>query len=212
MSKIILCVPDGNLLRSLKTWLGESGYETTGFGSAVEAVTETFARMPRLAVVELRQLDVEGLAAARRIHERFAIPIIVIADTCSQENLRRAAEVGVRALLTKPLREQEILAALGLSLDEARRVQALKDEVRALKESIERRKLVEQAKGMLMERDGLTEAEAFRKIQKLAMDRRIPMRRMAETLLLADRSGSTNRINTGRWNSPPEAANFDRSS
>ena len=212
MSKIILCVPDGNLLRSLKTWLGESGYETTGFGSAVEAVTETFARMPRLAVVELRQLDVEGLAAARRIHERFAIPIIVIADTCSQENLRRAAEVGVRALLTKPLREQEILAALGLSLDEARRVQALKDEVRALKESIERRKMVEQAKGMLMERDGLTEAEAFRKIQKLAMDRRIPMRRMAETLLLADRSGSTNRINTGRWNSPPEAANFDRSS
>ena len=212
MSKIILCISDGNLLKSLETWLGESGYETAGFGSTEEAVTEAFARMPRLAVVELRQLDVEGLAAARRIHERFAIPIIVIADTCSQENLRRAAEVGVRALLTKPLREQEILAALGLSLDEARRVQALKDEVRALKESIERRKLVEQAKGMLMERDGLTEAEAFRKIQKLAMDRRIPMRRMAETLLLADRSSSTNRINTGRWKSPPEAADFDRSS
>lgn len=73
-----------------------------------------------------------------------------------------------------------------LSLAETRRVQALKDEVKALKESIERRKVVEQAKGMLMERDGLTEAEAFRKIQNFAMDRRIPMRRMAETLLLAE--------------------------
>jgi len=185
MSKIILCMPDGNLLRSLETWLGESGYETTGFGSTEEAVTEAFARLPRLAVVELRQLDVEGLAATRRIHERFAIPIIVVADTCSQENLSRAAWAGVRALLTKPLRKQDTLAAMKLSIAETLRVQALKDEVRALKESIERRKMVEQAKGMLMERDGLTEAEAFRKIQKLAMDRRMPMRCMAETLLLA---------------------------
>ena len=193
MSKIILCVRDRNLLGRLETLLGESGYGTTGFGSTEETVTGTFARMPRLAVVELRQLDVDGLAATRRIHERFAIPIIVIADTCSQENLWHAADAGVRALLTKPLREQDILVALRLSLAETLRVQALKDQARGLKESIERRKMVEQAKGMLMERDGLTEAEAFRKIQKLAMDRRIPMRRMAETLLLADRSGSTSR-------------------
>jgi len=189
MSKIILCMSDGNLQRSLETWLGESGYETTGFDSTEEAVNDFFARKPRLAVVELRQLDLEGLAATRKIYERFAIPIIVIADTCSQENLSRAAWAGVRALLTKPLRKQEILAAMGLSLAETRRVQALNDEVRALKESIERRKVVEQAKGMLMERDGSTEAEAFRKIQKLAMDRRMPMRRMAETLLLADQIG-----------------------
>jgi response regulator NasT len=113
------------------------------------------------------------------------------------DTVQKAGEFGASMILTKPLREQELLAALVLSLAAARRLSALKAEVLALKEGIENRKVIEKAKGRLMERDGLSEAEAFRKMQSLSMDRRVSMRLLAEAILLTDSIGPKKRLAFG---------------
>ena len=114
----------------------------------------------------------------------------MLAESGDLETVQNWGESVVSTILAKPVRENELTAALVLSLAAARRVDKLKEEVATLKESIESRKVIEKAKGRLMERDKLTEAEAFRSMQRLAMDRRIPMRRLAEAILLTDRIGS----------------------
>lgn len=205
MNKILLCTRDNELLGNLESWLMEPGYQTIAFVSTADAVACTFPRLPRLAVMDLQQLDNEGLSAIRRIYRRFAIPVILIVDTCSRESATRAAEAGVCAMLKKPIKKEDVLAAVGLSLAATRRVQELKNEVRALKESLERKRVVEQAKGRLMELEGLTEAEAFRKMQKVAMDRRIPMRCIAEFILFPDKPWLNRRHQSQTWKSHSDA-------
>ena len=90
--------------------------------SPEEHVIEIHVRMPRLAVLELLQFDFDGHAVARRIYARFAVPIILIVDACSNESVKLAAEFGVCAMLTKPIKGHELLAAPGFSLAAACRV------------------------------------------------------------------------------------------
>lgn len=187
MRKAILSIGDERLLGSLKKRLKEQGFaEIIACSGSGELLAEAAETLPEVAVLEISPNDETIHATSRKLWERFSIPIILVAEKCDLETAQKGVESGVSAILTKPLREEELTAALVLSLASARRLHALKGEVAALKETIESRKVVEKAKGRLMERDGLTEAEAFRRMQRLAMDRRISMRQLAEAILLAD--------------------------
>ena len=190
MGKMILYVRDEKLQGSLKKRLSSKGFaEIMAPGNLGELYLEALESLPEIAVIEFQASDRGLEGTVRKIWDRLGIPIIMISESCDVESVQSWGESVVSIILAKPVREDELMAALVLSLAAARRVDKLKEEVAALRESIESRKIIEKAKGRLMERDKLTEAEAFRRMQRLSMDRRISMRQLADAILLADRIG-----------------------
>ena len=191
MRKTVLCIHDEKLLGSLKNRLRDQGFaEIIASGSSSELYADAMESHPEVAVLEYSASEREVSQTVKKLWDRLGIPIIMIAESCELESVQKWGESILSTLLAKPVREDELMAALVLSVAAARRTDQLKEEITTLKESIETRKVVEKAKGRLMERDRLSEAEAFRRMQRLAMDRRISMRQLAEAILLTDRIGS----------------------
>ncbi|WP_224960322.1 ANTAR domain-containing response regulator [Geomonas subterranea] len=187
MGKAVLYIRDEELLQSLKNRLRERGFaEILAYGSSGELLSESLANHPEVAVIEFRGGDQEIVGTVKKLWNKLSLPIIVIAESRDLEDVQTWGESEVSTVLAKPVREEELVAALVLSISAARRVERLKEEVCSLKESIESRKVIEKAKGRLMERDKLSEAEAFRRMQRLAMDRRISMRQLADAILLTE--------------------------
>jgi len=191
MRKTVLCIHDEKLLGSLKKRLKDQGFaEIIASESAGELYADALESRPEVAVLEYSPAEREVSQTVKKLWERLGIPIIMIAESGDLEGVQKWGESMLSTILAKPVREDELMAAMALSVAAARRVDLLKEEITSLKESIETRKVVEKAKGRLMERDRLTEAEAFRRMQRLAMDRRISMRQLAEAILLTDRIGN----------------------
>ena len=191
MRKTVLCIHDEKLLGSLKKRLKDQGFaEIIASESAGELYADALESRPEVAVLEYSPSEREVSQTVKKLWERLGIPIIMIAESGDLEGVQKWGESMLSTILAKPVREDELMAAMALSVAAARRVDLLKEEITSLKESIETRKVVEKAKGRLMERDRLTEAEAFRRMQRLAMDRRISMRQLAEAILLTDRIGN----------------------
>jgi AmiR/NasT family two-component response regulator len=187
MGKAILYVHNEKLLSSLKKRLQSSGFaQIIASATPAQLYSDALEGHPEVAVVENSASEPQLNPALNKLWENLGIPIIMLAESGELEAVQKWGESIISSILAKPVREDELMAALTLSLAAARRVGRLKDEVATLKESIESRKIIEKAKGRLMERDKLTEAEAFRSMQRLAMDRRISMRQLAEAILLAD--------------------------
>ena len=190
MGKAVLYIRDEKLLGSLKKRLKSRGFaEIIAFQTPGELYADAVESPPEVAVVEFSASDGDVSEMVKKLWDRLGTPVIVIAESCDLEIVQTWGESVVSTILAKPVREEELMAALVLSIAAARRVDRLKEEVSTLKESIESRKVIEKAKGRLMERDKLTEAEAFRRMQRLAMDRRISMRQLADAILLTDRIG-----------------------
>ena len=190
MGKAVLYIRDEKLLESLKNRLAERGFaEIIESGSPDKLCGDAMASRPEVAVIEFCAGDQEISATVKKLWDGLGIPIIMIAEPSDLEKVQTWGESSVSTILAKPVREEELVAAVVLSLAAARRVDRLKEEVSTLKESIENRKVIEKAKGRLMERDKLSEAEAFRRMQRLSMDRRISMRQLADAILLSDSIG-----------------------
>ncbi|HJV66721.1 MAG TPA: ANTAR domain-containing protein [Geomonas sp.] len=190
MGKVVLYIRDEKLLGSLKKRLLARGFaEIIASATLAELYAESVENRPDIAILEYSSSEQEVNSLVKKLWDKLSIPIIMIAETADLEGVQSWGESLVSTILAKPVREEELMAALVLSLAAARRVEKLKEEVANLKENIESRKIVEKAKGRLMERDKLSEAEAFRRMQRLAMDRRISMRQLAEAILLTDRIG-----------------------
>ena len=110
----------------------------------------------------------------------------------SQRDLvERARDAGVVAYLVKPYREEELAPAIEVAMARFREFQTLQKQVDDIQQALETRKLVDRAKGILMDKQGLSEAEAFRKIQKMSMDNRKPMKDVAEAIILAHQVGQS---------------------
>lgn len=191
MRKAVLYNLDEQLLESLKKRLEQKGFaEILASGTAQELYAQAVKNRAEVAVLEVTSSDREVESTVRKLWEKLEIPIIAIAERSAVESVQKWGESMLWSVLARPVREEELVAAVVLSVSAARRIQKLKEEVASLKDTIESRKLVEKAKGRLMERDRLSEAEAFRRMQRLAMDRRISMRQLAEAILLAERLGA----------------------
>ena len=190
MGKAVMYVRDEKLRGSLKKRLNCRGFaEIVASETPGGLLADALEGHPEVAVVELPPCDREMSRIVKELWDRLAIPIIIIAESRDLEAVQSWGESVVSTILAKPVRMDELTAALVLSLAASRRMGKLKEEVERLKESIESRKVIEKAKGRLMERDKLSEAEAFRRMQRLAMDRRISMRQLGEAILLADGIG-----------------------
>jgi response regulator NasT len=155
-------------------------------GDGETAVTMALSRLPDIAILDISMPKMDGITATREIRKKIKIPIIFLTAAYDAETVQKAKEAGIAALLTKPLRKQDLWPAIELAFAHAEEMELLKEQVEELKETIENRKIIEKAKGVLMRSHELSEPEAFRRMQKLAMDKRKSMRQIAEAILLTE--------------------------
>ncbi len=162
------------------------GYEIAAEGSSGKAA-------PALALVAAADLlvmaaglaDRDGIAAARDIMQASPLPIVLITSHADPSTVKRATEAGVMSYLVKPLRAAELAPAIELAVGRFRDVTSLHEEIAALKLTLEERKLIERAKGMLMEQRHLSEERAYSLMKKASMNMRKPMADIAQAILLA---------------------------
>ncbi len=187
MKTVLICDDEPVIRMSLKNKLKDLGFdEVLECGDGEMAVKMALDRLPDIAIFDIAMPKMDGITAANTLRKKLKIPIIFLTAAFDPETVKKAREAGIAAFLTKPLREQDLWPAIELAFAHADEVEALKEEVEDLKESIESRKIIEKAKGVLMRTHGLSEPEAFRKLQKLAMDKRKSMRQIAEAILLTE--------------------------
>ncbi len=183
----IIIADDESIIRmDLKEMLTNLGYLVIGeAGDGRSAVNLARELRPDLVIMDIKMPDMDGIEAARILTEEEIAPVILLTAYSQKELIEGAKEAGVVAYLVKPFRESDLAPAIEVALARFREFQNLKKEVGDLKEALETRKLVERAKGILMDTQGLTEAEAFRRIQKMSMNTRKPMKEVAEAIILA---------------------------
>jgi two-component system, response regulator PdtaR len=184
---VLICDDEPIIRMSLKNKLRELGFaEVMECGDGEAAVTTALSRLPDIAILDISMPKKDGITAATEIRNKLKIPIILLTAAYDTETVKKAKAAGVAAFLTKPLREQDLWPAIELAFAWTSEMESLKEQVEDLKETIESRKVIDKAKGILMRSQGLSEPEAFRKMQKLAMDKRKSMKQIAEAILLTD--------------------------
>ena len=185
MGKSVLICDDEPIIRmNLKAMLEEIGFdEVLECGDGKRAVEMAMASFPDLIILDVAMPEVDGITAAGEIRKKLKVPVMLLTNAYDPQTVKRAAATGVAAFLTKPLRQQDLLPAIELAIAHSEDIEDLKEKVEDLKATIENRKMIEKAKGLLMERDRYSEAEAYRVMQKMAMDQRVSLRRVADRIL-----------------------------
>jgi AmiR/NasT family two-component response regulator len=182
--RVVIAEDEAVIRLDLKEILEEEGYEVVGeTGRGDEAVELVRQTSPDLAILDIRMPGMDGLAAAREIAgERRAAVLILTAF--SQRNLiEEARDAGALAYLVKPFQTSELIPAIEVALGRFHELQALENENRSLEDQLETRRVVDRAKGMLMDRHGMREGDAFRFIQQTAMRERQTMKVVARRIL-----------------------------
>lgn len=183
----LVIADDESLIRmNLKETLVGLGYLVVGEApDGVSAINLARELRPDLVVMDIKMPKLDGIQAAEVLTQERIAPVLLLTAYSDRALVDRAKESGVVAYLVKPFREADLLPALEVAMARFAELRAMDKQIGDLKESIETRKVVERAKGLLMEQQGLSEAEAFRKIQQLSMNTRKPMKEIAQALLLA---------------------------
>jgi response regulator NasT len=186
----VLIAEDEALIRlDLKEMLEEEGYVVVGeVGDGQAAVDAARELRPDLVVLDVQMPVLDGLSAAEQIAAARIAPVIVLTAFSQRELVERARDAGAMAYLVKPFSKADLVPAIEVAVGRFQEMAALDAEVGDLKERLEARKVVEQAKGKLMADRGITEAEAFRWIQRTAMNERTSMKAVAQ-LVLAGEAG-----------------------
>jgi two-component system, response regulator PdtaR len=184
----VLIAEDEALIRlDLKEMLEEEGYLVVAeVGDGQAAVEQAEAVRPDLVIVDVQMPVLDGLSAAERIAAARIAPVIVLTAFSQRELVERARDAGAMAYLVKPFSKNDLVPAIEVAVGRFQEMTALDAEVTDLKERLEARKVVEKAKGRLMDTRGMTEAEAFRWIQRTAMNERTSMRALAEAILATE--------------------------
>jgi two-component system, response regulator PdtaR len=185
--KRVLVIDDHDPSRTqLVKTLRESGYEIAAEGKSGKAalvLAQTAA--PDVIVMAVGLGDVDGIDASRELMHSKPVPIVVITTHHDATTVERAKQAGIMAYLAKPLRTEELAPALELAISRFQDVTVLRQENFALKENLEARKLIERAKGLLMEQRKLSEEQAYSLLKKASMNMRKPMADVAQAILVA---------------------------
>ncbi|QZY30871.1 response regulator [Nocardioides coralli] len=165
----------------LAEMLAEQGYEVVGqAGDGQRAVELAEELRPDLVILDIKMPVLDGIAAAERIAAQRIAPVVILTAFSQRELVDRARDAGAMAYLVKPFSATELVPAIEMAVSRFTELHALEQEVADLQDRLETRKAVDRAKAVLQERLGLTEPEAFRWVQKTAMDLRLSMRQVAE--------------------------------
>ncbi len=184
-SRIVIVDADPALRKSIKTMLIKLGYSIVGeAGDGVSAIKLVRSRQPDLLVIGAELSGMDGLEVATIVHEDKIAPVVVLAVSHSQVLLEKAKAARVAAFLVKPVEEADLLPAVEIALSNYQEIISLENKIKKMEEALTVRKLVEQAKGILMETMNISEAEAFKRIQKQSMNSRVTLRQVAEAIIL----------------------------
>jgi len=165
--------------------------ETGGFrviaegGNGLEAVNICREKSPDLVIMDVKMPIRDGIEAAAEINRQYQIPVVLLTARDDEETVRRAASAGVMAYLVKPVRLEELIPAVELAISKSIEFKTLKKENEDLKKALQGRKVIEKAKGLLMEKKKISEEEAFSRIRRISMDKRKSMTEIAEVIILA---------------------------
>jgi AmiR/NasT family two-component response regulator len=189
-TRVVIADDESIIRMDLREMLTNLGYLVVGeTGDGISAVNLARELRPDLVIMDVKMPDLDGIQAARILTEERIAPVLLLTAFSQQELIDGAKEAGVVGYIVKPFRESELVPAIEVSLARFREFKALEKELADTRNILETRKIVERAKGVLMDTQGLKEAEAFRKIQKLSMNTRKSMREVAEAILLANQVG-----------------------
>ena len=183
--KKVLIAEDEALIRlDLVELLTEEGFEVVGQAAdGEEAVKLARELEPDLIIMDVKMPGMDGITAAEIIGEERIAPILLLTAFSQSELVERARDAGVMGYLVKPFGASEVVPAIEVAIGRFAELRAIEEELANLEDRFESRKIIDQAKGMLQEGLGLTEPEAFRWIQKTAMDLRKSMREVAEGVI-----------------------------
>ena len=181
----VVVAEDEVLIRlDLVEMLTEEGYDVVGQAGDGEAAVElTTDLRPDLVVMDVKMPRLDGIEAARRMLEERPIPIVMLTAFGQRELVERARDAGAMAYLVKPFTQSDLVPAIEMAMSRFAELAQLEAEVSDLTERLETRKAVDRAKGILQEQLRLSEPDAFRWIQRTAMDLRLSMRQVAEGVI-----------------------------
>lgn len=181
----VLVVEDEALIRlDLTEMLTEEGYVIAGeAGDGEQAVALARELRPDLVIMDVKMPKMDGIAAAGSIVEEKIAPVVMLTAFSQRDLIEQARDAGAMAYLVKPFARHELVPAIELAVSRFAEKRALEDEVATLTDRLETRKIVDRAKGLLMTRQNMSEPEAFRWIQRTAMDRRTTMKAVAEAIV-----------------------------
>ncbi len=181
----VLVAEDEALIRlDLVEMLREEGYDVAGEAAdGEEAIKLATELNPDLVILDVKMPKVDGIEAAQHIAGNRIAPVVILTAFSQRDLVERARDAGAMAYLVKPFAKRDLVPAIELAMSRFGELAALEQEVAGLTERLETRKVVERAKGILMTKQGLSEPEAFRWVQRTAMDRRTTMKAVAEAVI-----------------------------
>src|SRR5881398_738153 len=181
----VLIAEDETIIRlDLRALLERAGFEVCAEArDGEEAVALARSEQPDVAVLDVKMPKLDGIEAARRILNERPIPIVMLTAYGQDELVQRAAEAGVFGYLVKPFREQDLLPAIHTARARHEELAALREEAESLADALAARKAIERAKGLLMEKEGLSEAEAFGRLRKASQISQRPLKVIAEAVI-----------------------------
>ena len=181
----ILIAEDETIIRlDLRDLLERAGFEVCAEAKDGEQAVELArSEQPDLAILDVKMPKLDGIEAARRILDERPLPIVMLTAYGQEELVARAVEAGVFGYLVKPFREQDLLPAIHTARARHDELAALREEAESLGEALAARKAIERAKGLLMEKEGLSEEEAFARLRKASQVSGRPLKVVAEALI-----------------------------
>jgi len=179
--RVVIAEDEALIRMDLAEMLAEEGYDVVGQAADGEKAIELAESLrPDLVILDVKMPKLDGIAAAERIAEQRIAPVVILTAFSQRDLVERARDAGAMAYLVKPFTKDDLVPAIEMAVSRFSEIAVLEKEVADLAESLATRKAVERAKGILQKDLGLTEPEAFRWIQKTAMDLRLSMRQVAD--------------------------------
>jgi two-component system, response regulator PdtaR len=186
-TRVVIAEDEAIIRLDLKETLQEEGYEVVGeTGRGDEAVQLVREHEPDLVILDIKMPGMDGLAVAREIAGERRAAVLILTAFSQRDLIEQARESGALAYLVKPFERSELIPAVEVALGRFKEMKALADQTVSLEEQLETRKLVDRAKGRLMDEHGMPESEAFSFIQKRAMSERVTMRVIAERVIAGE--------------------------
>jgi response regulator NasT len=185
--RVLIADDEKSVSVALQNQLESLGYDVVSVVSDGQRAIEMCRRtLPDVAFMDIEMPGLDGLAAARQIAVDPGTPVIILTAHGHPNLIDQAVEDGVISYLLKPATNPSLHAAIQVAVARARELKVLQEDIDQLKSTLRERKLIERAKGILMSRRQLSESEAFRLLQRQSQDRRIPMAKLAESIIQTD--------------------------
>ena len=182
--RVIVAEDEALIRMDIVETLRDNGFDVVGeAGDGEKAVELATELRPDLVVMDVKMPKLDGISAAERLSKDNIAPVVLLTAFSQKELVERAAQAGALAYVVKPFTPNDLLPAIEIALVRYEQIQALETEISDMADRFETRKVVDIAKGILNEKMGLTEPEAFRWIQKASMDRRLTMKDVALTII-----------------------------